>query len=29
MMRTNNPNFRKYMYALIGVCSAILILVNI
>jgi len=27
-MRTSDPKYRKYMYALMGVCAAIILLVN-
>ncbi len=29
MMRTSNPRYRKYILAMMGVCAAIIILVNI
>ncbi len=27
-MRTSDPKYRKYMYALMGICAAIIVLVN-
>ncbi len=27
-MRTSDPKYRKYMFALMGICTAIIVLVN-
>jgi hypothetical protein len=27
-MRTSDPKYRKYMFALMGICAAIILLVN-